>query len=145
MKEIATKSKENKANDTVQLPADIRKAFSANSRVIDTWNTITPIAQRDFVTWIESAKQQETRTRRIVITCDKLLSGKRRPCCYAVVPMNLYTALNMNPKAKATWKSLTPTQKRDFVSSVDSLKNKEEKDIQVQKVCTMLAHGILHL
>ena len=30
-----------------------------------------------------------------------LVSGKRRPCCYAIVPMNLYKALAANPKAKA--------------------------------------------
>ena len=32
--------------------------------------------------WITSAKQSETRTRRIKNACLMLASGKRRPCCF---------------------------------------------------------------
>jgi uncharacterized protein YdeI (YjbR/CyaY-like superfamily) len=125
----------------LKIPIDLRKILSANPKVKTLWEDLTPIARRDFVSWIESAKQLETRKRRIEVTCSKLLSGKRRPCCYAVIPMNLYKALGTNPKAKATWKDLTPDERRDFVSFIETAKDKKENQLRIEKVCIMLASG----
>ena len=36
----------------------------------------------DFIHWIVSARQSETRARRITNACDMLAKGKRRPCCF---------------------------------------------------------------
>jgi hypothetical protein len=36
-----------------------------------------------------------------------LAAGKRRPCCYSIVPLNLHKALVAAPKAKAQWHDLT--------------------------------------
>ena len=116
-----------------KIPTDLRKALSATSKVAAVWRDLTPIARRDFITWIESAKQVETRKRRIEKAGDMLAKGKRRPCCYAIVPMNLYKALADNPKAKAQWSKITPAERRDFVSMN-----------QIEKACTMLAAGKRH-
>lgn len=70
-----------------------------------------------------------------------LASGKRRPCCYAVVPMNLYKALGANAKAKATWSTLTPTERRDFVAWVETAKQSEERARRTDKACQLLALG----
>ena len=66
----------------VRVPADLRKSLGASSAVIALWEQITPMARRDWVRWITSAKQEETRRRRIEAACDMLSSGKRRPCCF---------------------------------------------------------------
>lgn len=105
------------------------------------WKTLTPIAQRDFITWIEGAKQEKTRARRVERTCDMLLEGKRRPCCYAVVPMSLYKALGANKKAKVQWGTLTPDERRDFVAWVEGAKEFEERARKVEKACSLLAQG----
>jgi hypothetical protein len=66
-----------------KVPADLRKALAAappKTRAV--WADITPMARRDFVHWIDSAKQAETRVRRIRNACDMLAKGKRRPCCF---------------------------------------------------------------
>jgi hypothetical protein len=66
-----------------QLPADLRKALaSAAPKARALWSDITPIARRDWIHWITSAKQPETRTRRIKNACSMLSAGKRRPCCF---------------------------------------------------------------
>ena len=66
-----------------EVPADVRKAFaSAPAKARETWADITPIARRDWIHWIVSAKQTETRARRIKVACDKLSKGDRRPCCF---------------------------------------------------------------
>jgi hypothetical protein len=41
-----------------------------------------PAARRDWIFWISTAKQAETRVRRIANACDMLAKGKRRVCCF---------------------------------------------------------------
>ena len=91
-----------------RVPTDLRKALAATPMAKAQWSDLTPIARRDFISWIDSAKQPETRRRRIEKACSMLLAGKRRPCCYSIVSFNLYTALAATPMAKAQWSDLTP-------------------------------------
>jgi hypothetical protein len=66
-----------------KVPADLRKALAAAApKAQALWSDITPIARRDWIQWITSAKQSETRTRRIKNACSMLAAGKRRPCCF---------------------------------------------------------------
>ncbi|MFO0834532.1 MAG: YdeI/OmpD-associated family protein [Phycisphaerales bacterium] len=72
-----------------KVPPDLRRALAgapagkAGSRgARDVWSDITPAARRDWVHWIESAKQSETRERRVAAAIDMLTKGKRRPCCF---------------------------------------------------------------
>jgi hypothetical protein len=43
---------------------------------------ISPAARRDWILWIVSARQAQSRARRIANACDMLSSGKRRVCCF---------------------------------------------------------------
>ena len=66
-----------------RVPADLRKALAAAApKARELWSDITPIARRDWIHWIVSAKQAETRARRIRNACSMLAAGKRRPCCF---------------------------------------------------------------
>jgi len=65
-----------------KMPADLRKALVANKKVLALWQDITPLARNEFICWVENAKQIETRARRVKRTCEELLEGKRRPCCW---------------------------------------------------------------
>lgn len=66
-----------------KLSADLKKALAAApAKARELWLEITAMARRDYVHWIESAKQAETRARRIEKACDMLAHGKRRPCCF---------------------------------------------------------------
>lgn len=124
-----------------KMPIDLKKALAASPKATLLWKELTPIARRDFITWIEQAKQETTRERRVGVAIDKLLSGQRRPCCYAVVPMSLYKALGKNAKAKAIWKTLTPDERRDLVARVESAKSTEGREKNVAKAITLLAAG----
>jgi hypothetical protein len=65
------------------IPADLRKALgSAAPKTRAMWSDITPNARRDWIHWISSAKQEETRARRIKNACSMLAAGKRRVCCF---------------------------------------------------------------
>src|SRR5579864_5054178 len=94
-----------------RAPTDLRKALAAAPLVAAMWRNLTPIARRDFISWINSAKQPETRRRRIERACSMLAAGKRRPCCYTIVSFDLYTALKARPIAKAQWGDLTSIER----------------------------------
>ena len=64
------------------LPADMHRALLANRLVLDAWMDITPLARNEFICWVEDAKQETTRLRRIRRTQEELQEGKRRPCCW---------------------------------------------------------------
>jgi len=65
-----------------KMPADLRKALSADRKVLELWEDITPLARNEYICWVENAKLIETRKRRVQRTCEELLEGKRRPCCW---------------------------------------------------------------
>ncbi len=124
-----------------RLPTDLRKALAADPIAKAKWSDLTPIARRDFISWIDSAKQVDTRKRRIERACSMLVAGKRRPCCYSIVSFNLFTALAATAKAKAQWSDLTPIERRDFISWMDSAKQAEAHKRRIEKACAMLAAG----
>jgi uncharacterized protein YdeI (YjbR/CyaY-like superfamily) len=123
------------------VPIDLGTALAAIPKANTQWKDLTAIARRDFISWIDSAKQLETRRRRIDKACSMLASGKRRPCCYSIVSFNLYTALAATPKAKAQWSDLTPIERRDFISWMDSAKELRANKRRIEKACMMLAAG----
>jgi uncharacterized protein YdeI (YjbR/CyaY-like superfamily) len=127
-----------------KLPADLRKALAAAPAAKAPRKDLTPIARRDFISWIDSAKQLETRRRRIERACSMLAAGKRRPCCYSIVSFNLFTALAATPKAKAQWSDLTSIERRDLIGWIDSAKEPEAHKRRIEKACSMLAAGKRH-
>ena len=80
------------AGDTVQLailepqpepvmPGDLKGALTASDKAKILWKNLTPIGRTDWIRWVVSARQPETRARRIRRTVEQLSEGKRRPCC----------------------------------------------------------------
>jgi hypothetical protein len=65
-----------------ELPADLSEALTASPEVIAVWQEITPMARWDWIRWVRSTNQPDTRRRRIQVACSKLASGMRRPCCF---------------------------------------------------------------
>lgn len=85
-----------KAGDTVEIeiapmakepeptvPPDLKKALKdAPPKAMETWNSITAMARRDWCFWVVSAKKEETRAKRVSVAIDKMSKGNRRPCCF---------------------------------------------------------------
>ncbi|MGI8923745.1 MAG: YdeI/OmpD-associated family protein [Fimbriimonadales bacterium] len=124
-----------------RAPADLREALAAAPLAEAAWRDLTPIARRDFTSWINEAKQAETRARRIERCCENLVKGKKRPCCYAVVPVDFYKALGNAPEAKAQWSALTADEKRDFSDWVEVSEDKATRMARIEKTCALLAAG----
>jgi uncharacterized protein YdeI (YjbR/CyaY-like superfamily) len=69
-----------------KLPADLGKAIRANAAIAAAWKDITPLARNEWICWVTSAKQKETRAKRIKRAQEDLVAGKRRPCCWPGCP-----------------------------------------------------------
>lgn len=143
-----TKNKKN-SNPTEEesepkVPADLQKALSDAPLVEAVWKSLSPLARWDFIIWVNQAKQEETRKSRIERARSMLTAGKRRPCCFTIVPNDLYKALEANPKAKAEWKDLGPVARRDFVTWIDSAKHPELVKSRAGQACELLAAGQQH-
>ena len=65
-----------------ELPGDLREALLTNPTALDAWKDITPLARNEFICWVEDAKQDMARQRRIRRTQEELEEGQRRPCCW---------------------------------------------------------------
>lgn len=64
------------------LPDDLCDALLGNSTALEAWNDITPLARNEFICWVDDAKKEATRQRRIRRTQEELEEGQRRPCCW---------------------------------------------------------------
>ena len=93
----------------IRVPVDLRKALAASPQARALWAEITPMARRDWILWISSARQPETRSRRIEKACNMLASGKRRVCCFG----GLNWLRKDHATAGGTWLPL-PNSKKHF-------------------------------
>ena len=125
----------------IRVPAALLMALEAAPLAEAAWNDLTPIGRRDFISWINEAKLPETRRRRIERCCENLVKGKRRPCCFAVVPMDFYRALGESPVAKAKWSDLTATEKRNLTDWIEAVKEKGARKSRVEEACALLMDG----
>jgi len=65
-----------------EVPSAFKKALIADTEAYGLWTDITPMARWDWLRWIRSTNNQETRRRRIEVAMSKLKADKRRPCCF---------------------------------------------------------------
>jgi uncharacterized protein YdeI (YjbR/CyaY-like superfamily) len=121
------------------VPPDLRKALNAVPGAKARWNDITPLARRDWIAWLNTVKQAETRKKRVERACDMLISGKRRPCCFSIVPFDLFKALGDMPPAKKGWATLDAVERRDLCDWVESAKDKSIRAKRIENVCAKLA------
>jgi uncharacterized protein YdeI (YjbR/CyaY-like superfamily) len=64
------------------LPQDFQDAIVSSDKVHKLWEDITPLARNEWICWVEEAKQEKTRLRRIEVGLSKMSGGMRRPCCW---------------------------------------------------------------
>jgi hypothetical protein len=92
----------------IRVPTDLRKALAAAPQARAGWEDITPLARRDWIFSISSAKQPKTRRRRIEKACDMLASGKRRLCCFPGIKW----LMKENAKSCGMWLPLPKSKNR---------------------------------
>lgn len=81
-----------------RLPSDLKEVLLDNPKALVTWESTTPLARNEWICLVTSAKQDETRARRLERTRSQLSKGQKRPCCWVGC-------------IHRTDKALSPTQK----------------------------------
>lgn len=65
-----------------QIPASFSKRLASNPVALATWEKTSVLAKIDWIHWMESAKQAQTRNKRQQDAIDMLQDGKVRVCCF---------------------------------------------------------------
>jgi hypothetical protein len=64
------------------MPADLRKALSADPKALAVWESLTPLSRNEWICWTISVKKEETRKEHVKRVVSELKEGMRRPCCW---------------------------------------------------------------
>lgn len=71
------------SHGTVHIAGDdLQAAIRSDPKLFALWQALTPLGRNEFICWVDDAKQAATRERRIRRTCEELVEGKKRPCCW---------------------------------------------------------------
>ena len=122
-------------------PPDLAAALGADPAADAQWHDLTAVARMDFITWIESAKRAETRAGRVAKAASMLAAGKRRPCCYSIVSLDLHLTLKPDPAAKAAWSAINPFERRYLIRWMDEEKDPARHRQRIATATTRLAIG----
>jgi hypothetical protein len=60
-------------------PAELEKMFNRHKKAREIFQSLPTSHQEEYVSWIEGAKREDTRHRRLEATLEKLLAGKKSP------------------------------------------------------------------
>lgn len=64
-----------------EIPTDLAVAL-IEENLTNAWEALSVIGRNEFICWIEDAKQEKTRVKRIGRATEEILEGKKRPCCW---------------------------------------------------------------
>ena len=64
------------------IPKDVKSGLVTNPETKLLWDDVTSMARWEWLRWINSTANPETRAKRIVVSASKLKNGLRRPCCF---------------------------------------------------------------
>jgi len=83
----------------------MRAALQHDPAILALWQGLTPLGRNEFICWVDDAKQEKIRQRRIERTCEELLEGKRRPCCWS-------GCIHRTDKAPSRWQQAVLIDKK---------------------------------
>ncbi len=63
---------------SLEIPADLIRALASHPAAENTFNAFTPSHRKEYVEWINEAKKEETRQKRIAQTLELLSEGKSK-------------------------------------------------------------------
>jgi hypothetical protein len=61
------------------IPSVLEKAFTKHKQAKEIFSSLAPSHQKEYVVWIEGAKKEDTKQRRLDSVIEKLMSGKKTP------------------------------------------------------------------
>ena len=63
----------------IALPIELDKLFAAHEEAREFFTSLSILHQKEYLSWIQGAKKEETKQKRLEATLEKLLAGKNSP------------------------------------------------------------------
>ena len=63
----------------IALPIELDKMFSHNEEAREFFTSLSIINQKEYLSWIQGAKKEETKQKRLEATLEKLMAGNNNP------------------------------------------------------------------
>ena len=76
--EIKLPDRRLKNREEVMIPDLLKKEFAKNKKASDTFNSLSHPHKKEYTEWINEAKTEETKSKRIATTIEWLAAGKTR-------------------------------------------------------------------
>ena len=76
--ELAPRAKRKRVTKPVNVPADLARALAKSAKARKGFAGLTPGKQREYIEWLEEAKREETRAKRLATTIEWVSEGKSR-------------------------------------------------------------------
>ncbi|NJM24785.1 MAG: DUF1905 domain-containing protein [Bacteroidia bacterium] len=64
---------------TLEIPADLARVLKKQPLAVEFFESLSYTNRKEYITWITSAKKEETRQSRLEQTAQKLLKGLKNP------------------------------------------------------------------
>jgi hypothetical protein len=64
------------------MPADLKTELLSDTKALEVWESLTPLARNEWICWVTFVKKEETRNEHVMRVPLELKEGKRRPCCW---------------------------------------------------------------
>lgn len=64
------------------VPQDMQRALVADKAANAVWLDITPMARWDWIRWVRTTNNPDTRKKHVEVALSKMKHGIRRPCCF---------------------------------------------------------------
>lgn len=81
-----------------KVPADLKKALTADKAALEKWEDLTPLARNEWICWVEYVKREDTRKEHVQRVPEQLKEGDRRPCCWMGCPHRTDKPMNRSQK-----------------------------------------------
>jgi uncharacterized protein YdeI (YjbR/CyaY-like superfamily) len=75
-----------------RVPVDLKDLLLQNPKILEIWNTLTPLARNEWICYVTIVKKAETRHAHLKRLLEDLQKGKKQPCCWPGCPHRRPTA-----------------------------------------------------
>ncbi len=120
----------------VQEPAELARVLKQSKRLEKYYATFNYSTRREIAQWVGQGKQAETRRRRaeqMAVRLMETLEAERGD-----LPPVLCLALARNPRARAGWERMPPSQRRFHLLGIAGYRSPESRARRVAKAVEMM-------
>lgn len=120
----------------VSVPAELARVLKQSKRLEKYYATFNYSTRREIAKWIGQGKQAETRRRRAEQMAVRLMETMEAE--RGDLPPVLRLALERNPRARAGWERMPPSQRRFHLLGISGYRNPESRARRVAKAVEMM-------